>query len=904
MKEKILKYLKRIFLDPSLKIRIAIFFLFSYFLLTFILIEYTHGYFKRILTEKLEEDLKNSVNIAYNEILDFFTQMDKGAITYDQLLKVLRNRFNGNLKYLSVELDKNQFKENFINFFNDFDLEIKEEYFEFNKNQDAFSIKMKKYGNPELIIKSLESDKFLITIPQPLSQIFYDRFIKFDEQKQQEYLNRYRLKFTRDLSKASIRIGEEGYVYVISAYEPPWFLEKTHYPEDYTLEKITERFKNQFKGYLSEEGYKEYITKFGDTPQKQYDYIKKYMMNTKNKPDAAIAIIHPYLENHNLDNISFRTEFPARRIAIQKSGYYRYLWKNPEDPVLKNKIAYLKYFRYINFKKNMEIKWVVGIGSYEEESYYFLRKLYYILYAISGVLAILTLIHMFIFLKFSINRPIEEIISKIRKVNAGDYDVRVKQMSKDELGYIATTLNHLIESIKKKNKELQDYADNLQRMVEEKTIELQNSLREIRKLKEIQDGDYYLTSLLIEQLGKKHDNLHVNIKADFFIKEKKEFEFRKKHGEIGGDLCLLKTIYLQEKPYIFFLNADSMGKSIQGAVGSLIIGSVMESVLDRTLKAFTFKNYSPERWLKNSFLELMHIFESFNGAMGATLIMGLVDANLGTLYYINSEHPPIVLYRNGKAEYIMSDFHFPALGRMNRLDLKQEIFVSTFQLKKNDRIYIGSDGKDDIRLPEGYINSNHELFLKILEKTQGDLYAIYEELMKIGELTDDLSILYLELNSEVSAEIPVEEKKYFNYLRKKFIQNPDQEIMELEKYIAKYPFYVPALKLALRQYLKQKNYKKIEYYAEKYLEYSQASFSILYLIFYAKFRQKKFTEAIDFGERCYLRKPDNINLLLQLSQCYFKINVFHRAEYLIEKAMSFEPDNPKILEFMKNFRIS
>ena len=61
-----------------------------------------------------------------------------------------------------------------------------------------------------------------------------------------------------------------------------------------------------------------------------------------------------------------------------------------------------------------------------------------------------------------------------------------------------------------------------------------------------------------------------NIKSDFLIKQFKQFTFRKWEAELGGDICITDNIKLNNRNYLFFVNADAMGKSIQGAGGALI----------------------------------------------------------------------------------------------------------------------------------------------------------------------------------------------------------------------------------------------------------------------------------------------------------------------------------------------
>jgi len=60
----------------------------------------------------------------------------------------------------------------------------------------------------------------------------------------------------------------------------------------------------------------------------------------------------------------------------------------------------------------------------------------------------------FIFRRF-VNRPIEELLKAMEKVEAGDLSVRVRVRSRDELGTLAGSFNRMIERLEKAQKELE-----------------------------------------------------------------------------------------------------------------------------------------------------------------------------------------------------------------------------------------------------------------------------------------------------------------------------------------------------------------------------------------------------------------------------------------------------------------
>ena len=78
---------------------------------------------------------------------------------------------------------------------------------------------------------------------------------------------------------------------------------------------------------------------------------------------------------------------------------------------------------------------------------------------------------------------------------------------------------------------------------------------------------------MIEPLG-QNNAFSKNVEIEFFVKQKKNFIFRKREYELGGDINISENIELQGKKYIVFLNGDAMGKSIQGAGGVLVLGTV------------------------------------------------------------------------------------------------------------------------------------------------------------------------------------------------------------------------------------------------------------------------------------------------------------------------------------------
>lgn len=283
----------------------------------------------------------------------------------------------------------------------------------------------------------------------------------------------------------------------------------------------------------------------------------------------------------------------------------------------------------------------------------------------------------------------------------------------------------------------------LEEKVQARTFELDRTLQTVQKLNEHQNGDYFLTSLLIDPFTRNRVSSD-RFKIDFFLKQKKQFEFRGRRNEIGGDINIAANIVLQGRPHIFFINGDAMGKSSQGAGGVIVLGSACESLLAR--HASSSKSQPAKKWLRDAFRELHAVFIGFGGCMLVSAVIGIVDEENEKLYFINAEHPHSVLLREGRASFLETELTHRKLGVMTE-DLKNTK-IQTHKLIRGDTLIFGSDGRDDIIIGVSNgtqtINEDEHLFLNHVEQADGRLEDIAAVIQKTGQLMDDLSLLKLE----------------------------------------------------------------------------------------------------------------------------------------------------------------
>lgn len=343
-----------------------------------------------------------------------------------------------------------------------------------------------------------------------------------------------------------------------------------------------------------------------------------------------------------------------------------------------------------------------------------------------------------LFFKGTIWNPLSNLLEAIGRVNEGDLTAKIPVRIRDEIGFLADSFNGMVSSIREARTALSVYADTLEDQVKDRTSQL-------TKLLEQQQGDYFLTSLLLKPFGIGSIQ-NGRVRLESFTRQKKQFTFKEQNHEIGGDLSMATGLKLGGSNCTVFINADAMGKSIQGAGGAIVLGSVFGSILNRT-KLFEEKtrDMTPQRWLKTAFMELAKVFEMFDGSMLVTAVLGVIEEDTGKTYLINAEHPSPILYRNGRASLIPTKHYFSRLGLP--LEPSGGFTIQSFQLKEGDCLILGSDGKDDLIVgnwEDGSkkINENQEVFLTRIESANGDLDRIYTDMEEY--LTDDVSFLKIE----------------------------------------------------------------------------------------------------------------------------------------------------------------
>ena len=691
-------------------------------------------------------------------------------------------------------------------------------------------------------------------------------------------------------------------------------------PKDWDITKKRERSYYRIPPYLDKIGDTEII--FVTLSTLMYDSSGKILGLTT--VDWSFEDLNKLLGQFDITKSSYTTLidlpnskivfYPDKNLIMHDKSAIKWTEKIQYDKLEKNKIA------------KLESEFIDGV---EHDIYYTVTNADYLLAAvinkkeayavIGGIVArnvllsvvTLALVGFFIFIVVDLSiKPLNKIITVLRGIASGSLDLkeRINIKSTDEFGELADTFNNMADKIESQNQEIKEYSETLEDKVIQRTDELNQTLQEVTKLKKQQDGDYFLTSLLLEPLGKVNVDSE-NLSVDFYVKQKKTFEFKNSVKAIGGDLCIGNSIQLKNRDYTIFLNCDAMGKSIQGAGGALILGSVFGAIIERTKSTKVMQSQSPEKWIKGAFIELHKTFETFDGSMLVSMVMGLVDNKTGLLYFINAEHPWTVLYRDGKASFIETEFMFHKLGMGG--GTHNTIYVRTFQMLAGDVILIGSDGRDDLIIGmeeisgQRIINEDENEFLLRVEEGKGELKEIANAIQTVGELTDDFSLLRLEFKAPPAPSLESSSVQVLEAIKKaRILEKKGKHADALIELRAAYNIE-PQNPILLRDLVKLslylKHYAHTIEYAKEYINLRPIDTEIIFALSYAYKRNNQKMEAVELGEQIRLREPKNVKYLTHLIELYMNIDT-KRANTLLNEVIKIAPENEKLLNLQESLR--
>ncbi len=590
-----------------------------------------------------------------------------------------------------------------------------------------------------------------------------------------------------------------------------------------------------------------------------FNDVKMALFNGEKLLATSDEIIDTYIQENLERSITIRSKYNNSYYYITNRSYDSHGFSNLD----------LNFFIMVN----------------EDSIEMFVDKIWYIFGGTSILIFVIVSIFGYTFSK-DIIKAIKSLNNAMKNIDESESHKSLDIKRRDEIGEITKVFITMKE-------EIINHQKNLESTIDKRTSELKESLKQITILKELQDADYFLTSQLIKPL--LSNNLYTDhISITSIIRQKKKFTFKKWNSELGGDLNIINKLILRNRDFIVFLNADAMGKSIQGAGGALVMGTVFKSIISRNSWDKMSRDKSPERWLYDCYLELQNVFLSFDGSMLVSAIIGLIDNTSGTVYSLNADHPRMVLFRDKLASFCFNEIYINKLGMETPIE---DFKISVLQMENGDSLILGSDGRDDI-LIEGdsgeVLNEDENKFLQFVNQSQGDLEKLEFYLISSGKMIDDLSLMKVHFKISTKHEFPYNDKDE-NYLTNFYNGEIEEEKRNFEsaiEYYEKCLTYIPddiyALKKIAKMYERLKNYEKIIESCTIYFSVNPSDSNFLFILSYYSRLLNKYEDSIEYGERYRLRDPSNIDNLNNLIISYQEIGNTDRAGRIQELLLSIQ----------------
>lgn len=348
-------------------------------------------------------------------------------------------------------------------------------------------------------------------------------------------------------------------------------------------------------------------------------------------------------------------------------------------------------------------------------------------------------------------RPIKILLKAIYLVREGDLEVKIPVKVEDELGYISKNFNMMIKSLAIARRKLDDYATDLEKKVEERTVELEETNRELKTNLEIIEemNDNLITTtkdLEYAQMVMERDmEMAIHVQRNFFPIEapkSRDWEVHyifKPMSGVSGDI------------YDFYFEDDILkGVSLFDVSGHGIASGLITMITKITIS---------NKFYSMLDVKLGHVLESANERIIQEMenvdnyITGiLLRFNENRVEYVNAGHPDMLYYSSSTGNVIMvkpRDYQMtgPILGVKG---FKSTYEIINFSMNRGDYLLLYSDC-----LIESKNNSKEEFGMKRLMKTFKNtvennseflIENIVEELYKfIGTktLNDDLTVILI-----------------------------------------------------------------------------------------------------------------------------------------------------------------
>ncbi len=200
--------------------------------------------------------------------------------------------------------------------------------------------------------------------------------------------------------------------------------------------------------------------------------------------DANTVIGHKYRLNRPIESgqtaLSSGNNYGTR--LIETHGL-----NNLHDAILRNETSFAYDFPEGNEKisglktiADVSFGWIIGVGIDEADIFRPIRILTFWLLGVTALLASLVILFTYLIAE-GIAVPLKNLIRSASTIAQGNFNERVPIRSSDEVGVLASTFNDMAGALSARDVQLQELNRNLEKIVRDRTIELENSHEALKR---------------------------------------------------------------------------------------------------------------------------------------------------------------------------------------------------------------------------------------------------------------------------------------------------------------------------------------------------------------------------------------------------------------------------------------
>ncbi|MBR30469.1 MAG: hypothetical protein CMN77_04100 [Spirochaetaceae bacterium] len=451
-------------------------------ILSLFLIQYGYSVARDALVEGTIEDLKQSTQLATNELqstLDFY---DRGILDRPEALEIIDRNLAGEIRQIRIRLDVEEldqvqrlfpeiFRRGELDWIDPViqDMDNASEFPGINEELDHGSPAVPFLYRDDQIgwLLNLDGQAGLLITDPELNLRLFRIYLQAGREQKSRMERILDLRIMRDPATVTVQAAGDGYVYVLTQYTPGWLLPGTSYPEDYSRQAIKDRMDAGLPQLDTPAEKQRYMDLYGSSAEEQYYFILEFMLRDNNPPLPIYAVAHPNLGFRNADSIesygdrSVRKKKIGRDLAVAANGVYEYWWKNPGEKKARKKLAHYRNFHWDSKDGSWSVRWVVSAAAYEDQAFAVLSDVRLKIYVVSGLLALLTVLGLLYLFRTSVLAGFEDLVTGSRNILKKNFYVRIPVRGTDEISTVARAMNLVLEKVGESREHVESIAREL-----------------------------------------------------------------------------------------------------------------------------------------------------------------------------------------------------------------------------------------------------------------------------------------------------------------------------------------------------------------------------------------------------------------------------------------------------------